>query len=169
MIHPHKAIMQAWANNPHLKIEWRDMQGILPWSVCDHPSFSPELQYRVAQARDGGHVSLVRQFSNNPTLEFQKLGEDGLWFNIWSGMLLWGSEDKYRIKPEPEPAPIQVGDMMASKTTSLMVIVTETPTDADGVFSGVVVRSSALTITGQLENDWDIKSFTRVENTLENP
>lgn len=168
MTHPHKAIMQAWANNTNLKIEWRDSQGIRSWMACTHPSFSPELQYRIALHGSVDHVALVHQFSNDPTLEFQKRGDDGSWIDIWTGVMHWGSDEVYRIKPKPRR--MQIGDMMSSKTTSLMVIVTSPPTeDEPSLFSGVVVRSSNLTMTGQLDDDWMVDAFTRVENTLENP
>lgn len=168
MTHPHKAIMQAWANNPNLKIEWRDGQGIGAWVECEYPSFSAELQYRIDFNGAAEHVALVRQYANDPTLEFQKLGADGTWNDIWTGMMNWGSDDVYRLKPKPRR--MQIGDMMSSKTTSLMVIVTSTPTeDEPSLFSGVVVRSSNLTMTGQLDDDWVVGAFTRVKNTLENP
>lgn len=165
--HKHHDVMIALAGNPYLVIEYR--RGNSDWNICEYPAFNPDYQYRIqCDIAISEHYELLRLFASNADLQFQRQAHgEGSWVDVPSTQIEWGSNIEYRIKPKPHR--MQIGDMMASKTTSLMVIVTATPSDDDpGHFSGVVVRSSNLTITGQLDDDWVVGAFTRVENTLEN-
>lgn len=162
MKHKHHDLMIALSVNPALIIECR-ANNTQAWMICS-PAFSPNIQYRIKpdQPTNNKHSDLLARFAMDDSLKFeQRRTDDDSWIDVDPLQIIWGGNADYRIKLTPA---FNVGDVVESTVTGLIVMVTKAPQNEYAGFSGVVIRGDSYYGAGVQCENFDDELFQLIEN-----